>query len=173
MTGYNIGQPLPDLTPEQIAAFWAFVRKDPDGCWAWTGASSAPPQHDARYGTFRVAGKMRKAHRIAYLLTYEEDPGAAEVLHSCDNTLCVRPDHLSLGTHADNMHDMITKGRARGRSAANRGKTHCDKNHSLSGTNLYIKPNGERQCRRCRNDASNRFKERKRQQRAQERREAA
>ena len=82
---------------------------------------------------------MRKAHRIAYLIT-REDPGPAEVLHSCDNTLCVRPDHLSLGTHADNMRDMIAKGRDRGRAAKNRAKTHCDKKHPLSGLNLYVKP---------------------------------
>jgi HNH endonuclease len=77
-----------------------------EACWLWTG-----PLNDDGYGVFHVFGKNRKAHRVAYELSIA-DPGDMCVLHRCDNPRCVRPDHLFLGTHADNMRDCAEKGRA-------------------------------------------------------------
>jgi HNH endonuclease len=51
------------------------------------------------------------AHRISWMLFRGEIPVDAHVLHKCDVTLCVNPDHLFLGTHTDNMQDCVTKGR--------------------------------------------------------------
>lgn len=87
--------------------FWERVRKG-DGCWEWTGFV----RKDG-YGQF---GRSKAAYRAAWELANGPIPPGAHVLHSCDNRLCVRPDHLRLGTHGDNMADMA----ARGRSAARR-----------------------------------------------------
>lgn len=86
------------------------------GCWEWMGS-----YFGTGYGQFTVRmGRTRKnwiAHRYAWARTFGPIPDGLWVLHRCDNPKCVRPDHLFLGTHADNMADMKAKGRGRGRVA--------------------------------------------------------
>ena len=69
------------------------------------------------YGKRWVGRKIEYAHRVAYVehhgLTMEDIRGHL-VLHSCDNPPCVNPDHLRLGTHADNIADMVQRGRRKG-----------------------------------------------------------
>jgi hypothetical protein len=90
--------------------FWSKVAQDPDGCWTWTGTRSRQG-----YGFFKLRGRMLKAHRCSYALTYGEIPDDLFVCHRCDNPTCVRPDHLFLGTARDNTMDRDQKGRtARG-----------------------------------------------------------
>ena len=67
------------------------------------------------YGRYRMDGgrsapKM-KAHRAAWIFTHGEIPDGMFVLHKCDNPPCVKPEHLFLGTHKENMKDMTRKGR--------------------------------------------------------------
>lgn len=54
---------------------------------------------------------MRLAHRVSWILSYGEIPQGMLVLHHCDNTFCVNPTHLFLGTQRDNVHDALAKGR--------------------------------------------------------------
>lgn len=76
-----------------------------DTCWLWTGTCQI-------YGNFGMGRKVYRAHRISYLLYIGEISKNSLVLHKCDNTICVNPEHLFLGTHKDNMKDMVHKGRA-------------------------------------------------------------
>jgi hypothetical protein len=88
-----------------LKRFWGKVDKSGD-CWLWLGYSP-----NGRYGALKIDGKRILAHRIAYALTYGSVPDELDVLHRCDNTKCVNPSHLFLGTHTDNMGDMMAKGR--------------------------------------------------------------
>lgn len=62
------------------------------------------------------------AHRVSWILTGRELPDAMKVLHECDNVKCVRPSHLFLGSQAENVRDMIAKGRAPSRAGENNGR---------------------------------------------------
>lgn len=90
--------------------FWVKVEKT-EGCWEWRGAISG---HGWPYGHIRSEAPVRtmlKAHRVSWELHFGPIPDGLLVCHHCDNTLCVRPDHLFLGTSKHNTQDMIRKGR--------------------------------------------------------------
>lgn len=82
-----------------------------NGCWEWQ-AASVGGSNKHTYGQFGVAsGKMKLAHRVSYELYKGPIPEGMKVCHKCDYPRCVNPDHLFLGTHKDNMQDMVLKGR--------------------------------------------------------------
>lgn len=86
------------------------------GCWVWTHGLD-----NNGYGKITYKSATTRAHRISYELYIAEIPSGLHVLHRCDNPACVNPDHLFIGTHADNMRDKTKKGRAIG---AHPGESH-------------------------------------------------
>ena len=86
-----------------------------DECWIYTGATVRG------YVQLRTTGtppRMVRVHRISYTLYVGPIPEGVQVLHDCDVRNCVNPRHLFLGSHTDNMKDMVSKGRQ------NHGETH-------------------------------------------------
>ena len=81
---------------------------DKTDCWNWLGG-----KNNLGYGLIRDGDRMRTTHRVSYEANKGSIPHNLVVCHSCDNPSCVNPDHLWLGTMADNMQDMISKGRQR------------------------------------------------------------
>ena len=85
--------------------FWPKVQKI-GKCWTWVGDRTK-----AGYGVFRFPLHRLYAHRASWILHFGVIPKGQYVLHRCDNPSCVNPKHLFLGTHVDNIRDMLKKGR--------------------------------------------------------------
>jgi hypothetical protein len=98
------------LSARATQRFWSKVRKT-DGCWLWTAGTSRASGCGI-YGKFSVGYTTWQAHRIAWMLTNGYMPPITLIRHTCDNSLCVRPDHLLPGSVADNARDRVERGRA-------------------------------------------------------------
>lgn len=92
--------------------FWTKVSVSENGCWQWTGC---------RFATGYAQFHNKRAHRVSWVLERGRIPDGLFVLHHCDNKLCVRPDHLFLGTQLDNIKDMFSKGRENKAKGENHG----------------------------------------------------
>ena len=117
-----------------------FERIPWSGCWIWFGSSATN-----KYGRalpliyVRGAPRAQPAYRVAYELFVGPIPKEMQVCHKCDISLCVNPEHLFLGTAADNQLDKVRKNRH------TKGETH-GVSKLKNGDVLAIRSSSEKAC---------------------------
>lgn len=123
------------VTPEM--RFWSKVKKslDPNGCWEWTGATSA-----GGYGQMGLERKIVYTHRFSYEFHKGPIPEGMSLDHLCRNTKCCNPDHLEPVTHKENIRRALEQ-------------THCLRGHPYVGDNIIWHQRAgrpaTRECRAC------------------------
>ena len=88
------------------------------GCWLWLAYTNSNG-----YGTVIDGGKNKSAHRASYEEYNGPIPDGMLICHRCDTPSCINPDHLFLGTYADNSKDCVNKNRHSSRTGANNGRS--------------------------------------------------
>jgi len=121
--------------------FWDKVLFTTD-CWKWLASKTK-----TGYGRFRSGKECIPSHRFSFELYKGKVPEGLEINHICNNTSCVNPSHLEAITHQEN----CLKGDV-GNNNQNSRKTHCQKGHPITGDNLYMLPDGRRQCVICKRE---------------------
>lgn len=141
--GWTNGIPLMDRLLRNL------VVDQHTNCWEWQGG-----KNNIGYGMIRDGKQMRTTHRVSY----EEHsntviPIGLVVMHSCDNKSCCNPNHLSVGTMKDNMHDMIKKNRhkpfggvlaQRGMTGKKQPRTTCSHCKLSMPNNSYARYHGDK-----------------------------
>jgi len=112
------------------------------GCWLWIGHQRNKKQ---QYGAITIKCRANYAHRVSYETFVGKIPDKMDLLHKCDTPSCINPDHLFVGTHADNMRDCLKKGR----NPWMLKKSHCIHGHELKDGNFRIKSKNGKKYRQC------------------------
>jgi len=152
----------------RVERFWSLVETsaDPSACWPWRGQID-----DNGYATFPDGKTTALAHRVAYILAYNEDPGDLTLDHLC-HTLdtncpggvecmhrrCVRPSHQEPVERGENTRRAIRLITEAVRRREDRRQT-CKHGHPWIPENISIRKNGARRCKICHRDDVRRAKE--------------
>ena len=101
---------MSELTPEELKIIAEGLNNyeivPESGCWLWLGTLS-----EKGYGTKNIFGKIMRAHRLSYMVHKGDIPDDLIVRHTCDIPCCINPEHLIVGTNADNNQDRMNRGR--------------------------------------------------------------
>lgn len=81
------------------------------GCWIWNASVDKDGYGYFHTKTVTRGAKMQRAHRVSYQMYKGSIPKGKVVCHTCDTPSCVNPHHLFVGTHKENMQDMVNKKR--------------------------------------------------------------
>lgn len=137
------------------------IKDEKTGCWLWKGGNDGWKN----YGSIRFNGIKTKVHRVSAHLYHGlnlQDKNL-QALHklNCPNKNCWNPEHLYIGTHSDNVSDMVLSGILLKRP--HRRKTgipheYCKRHHKLIDDNLYFRQDGMRRCKTCHDDYTMRKK---------------
>lgn len=114
-----------------IKKFFNKVKKT-NGCWLWNGAKNS-----YGYGSFWYCERIVKAHRMSWMIHFGKIPKSHSVCHKCDNPLCVNPKHLWVGTHTQNMQDMIKKGRHKSHPGEKNGMSILTENDVIMARKIH------------------------------------
>jgi hypothetical protein len=103
-----------DLRREYVEEMLANHIINERGCWLYQGSKKDNGYGKAFLYCHAATPKRRtfSTHRVSYAYYNGVDPGELSVMHTCDDPGCINPSHLELGTHAENMQDMVSKGRS-------------------------------------------------------------
>lgn len=127
-----------------LPAFMAAKVRESD-CLLWIGSTN-----NRGYGLVQIDGKLELAHRVSYAAANGPIPDGLVIDHRCRTRNCVRPEHLEAVTQRENQR------RGRLAAALQVGDT-CINGHEITAAaQLYVRPSGKVECRRCRQSESHR-----------------